>query len=89
MEKYTCKHCGAELTKVLMPPDTDWGVEYLMVCMNNDCGYYTRGWKRMKEVYNKKASYRYQLNTFTGYEGPIPVTSPEDYTGWVVKKVRV
>jgi hypothetical protein len=89
MDKLVCKHCQAELTKVLMPPDTDWGVEYLMVCMNDDCGYFIRGWKHMKEKYNKKASYRHQLNTFTGYEGPLPCTSKEDYTGWVVKKVRV
>jgi hypothetical protein len=86
MEKFKCKYCGATLDKVILPPENEWGVEYLMVCMNNECSYYVKGWEWMLEKYNVKASYRYKVNTFHGDDGPLSIRSPLDYTGWVVKK---
>ena len=88
MEIRKCKYCGCELDKVMMPPETDWGVEYFYVCMNDECEYYVKGWQWMYEKYNVKASYRYKYNPFQSDEGPIPVRSPEDYRGWVVPKIK-
>ncbi len=84
MEKTNCKYCGSELSKVQMPFDSDWGVEYLMVCLNDDCGYYSRGWDWMMNNYKVKSSYRYFCNTFTDYEGPLPVARPSDYKNEVI-----
>lgn len=86
METNKCKYCGVELQKVLMPPESDWGVEYFMVCMNDDCQYYVRGWKWMEENYRVKASYRYKFNPENNDEGPLPVRSAEDYKNFIVHK---
>lgn len=82
----SCKYCGNELSKVLLAPDNDWGVEFLMICLNDDCSYYQRGWNWMKEKYNVAASYRYKIDVSTGIEGPIPVISPGDFKNQVVLK---
>lgn len=76
MEKKTCKHCGKEMNVVAMPFDSDWGGEYLMVCFNDECSYYQRGWDWMAQNYKVKSSYRYRINPSNGSEGPIPVTNP-------------
>ncbi len=81
-----CKYCGKKMAKVLLPPDNDWGVEFLMICMNDECSYYVRGWNWMMEKYNVKASYRYKLDTATGIDGPIPVVTPDDFKNQMVVK---
>ncbi len=86
MEKVTCKYCGKEMDKVLMPPESDWQVEYFMICMNDDCPYYVRGWNWMKEQFKVNASYRNKYNPEDGTLMPIPVKSPDDMKDWVVKK---
>jgi len=79
-----CKHCGSTLKQVKMPPESDWNVPYQMICMNDECGYYQRGWDWMRQNYKVKASYRYRYNTFNGEDGPIPVFSPMDLKDLVV-----
>jgi hypothetical protein len=84
MEKKTCKYCGGELSKVLIPQESDWGVEFFMICMNDECSYYVKGWDWMQEQYKVKASYRYKYDPSSDIEGPIPVKSPNDMKDWVV-----
>ena len=89
MEKIKCKHCESEMTKVLIPPDSDWGVDFFWVCMNDECSYYVKGWDWMMKNFQVKASYRYKVNVYNNNEGgPMPVFSPDDLKGWVVKKFR-
>jgi hypothetical protein len=76
MEKNICKHCGKEMNRVAMPFDSDWGVEYLIVCLNDECSYYKRGWEWMQQNYNVTSSYRYRIDPTNGSDGPIPVTNP-------------
>lgn len=85
MEEKICKHCGKKMTKVLMPPDTDWGVEYFLICMNDDCQYYVRGWDWMKEKYQVTASYRHKYNPENDSFGPIPVKDPTDYKHYIAE----
>jgi hypothetical protein len=68
-----CPHCGDELKKWMVPEGSSWDDEFFQVCFNNDCGYFQRGWKWMKEQYNQNASYRYALNPTTGGSLMIPV----------------
>lgn len=84
MEKHVCKYCGKELEKVLIPPESKWGVEYFLVCMNDDCSYFLRGWEWMKNKYEVHASYRYKIDPVSKKEGPIPVKSFDDMKDWVV-----
>jgi len=79
-----CKYCNSKLRKVALPEDNDWGVDFLMVCMNDECGYYKRGWDWMWNHYQVKSSYRFHYNSITGYEGPLHVAKPEDYKNQII-----
>ena len=72
-----CPHCGETLTKWMVPDGASWDDEFFFVCFNNECPYYVRGWKWMKEQYNQEASYRYALNPNTGGSLMIPVWDEE------------
>ena len=76
-EQATCPHCGDELNQWEVPEGASWNDEFFLVCFNNDCPYYVRGWKWMKEQYNQKGSYRYALNPNTGGSLMIPVWDEE------------
>jgi hypothetical protein len=70
-----CAHCGSRLKKWRVPEDATWNEEHFWVCFNDDCPYYKRGWKWMKEHYNQHASYRYAVNPTNGSTMMIPVWS--------------
>jgi hypothetical protein len=76
-EPKTCPHCGGSLKKWLVPDEATWDDEFFLVCFNNDCPYYKRGWEWMKEQYNQQASYRYALNPNNGSSLMIPVWDAE------------
>ena len=71
----TCPHCGSRLRKWLVPEGASWSEEFLLVCFNDECSYYRKGWAWMKEQYNQVASYRYMVNPATGASSPLPVWS--------------
>jgi hypothetical protein len=81
-----CKHCGKELVKVMLPDESDWDVEFVLACMDDDCPYYVRGWEHMNENYKVKHSYHFFINPESGYEGPLPVSRPTDYKDRIVQK---
>ena len=53
-----CPHCGNLLNKWATPAESSWGEGFQCACFNDECSYYVRGWKWMKEKYNVNASYR-------------------------------
>jgi hypothetical protein len=73
----TCPHCGSQLKKMRVPPETAWGTEFVLVCFNDACSYYEGGWKWMKEAYNQRVSYRYMFNPTTNASSMIPVWSAD------------
>ncbi len=72
-----CPHCGQSLKKWLCPPETDWDVEYMFVCFNDECPYFIQGWEWMKNKFNQHVSYRYMFNPFNKTSGPLPVWSKD------------
>ena len=84
-KKYTCPHCGSELKKWQPPPATNWGFDCHLVCFNDDCPYYQKGWAHMEQNFQQRASYRYRLNPQTGTEGPLPVWSLDAHKDRIVE----
>jgi len=73
----TCPHCNATLKKWLVPDGASWDDEFFLVCFNNDCPYYQRGWDWMMKEFRQKASYRFTVNPSNGATLMIPVWSDD------------
>jgi len=85
MESIKCKYCGGELSKVAMSPMSDWNVEYMWICMNDECDYYTKGWDWMWNRFKVMVSYRYYYNPFHKTDGPFPVTKSSDLKDSIIQ----
>ena len=72
----TCPHCNAKLDRLGLP-DTAFDHDFDLVCFNDDCSYYVRGWVWMEQQFGVKTSYRYRTDPRSGHASPIPVWSPD------------
>jgi SAM-dependent methyltransferase len=69
-----CPHCGGKLSKLDVPqtPFTEWPGEYHLVCLDDECPYFLRGWETMGKQGNI-GSFRFMYDPFTGRAYPLPV----------------
>ena len=72
-----CHYCQEKLTKWTASDQSTWGPKPHLVCFNDDCSYYKKGWIWMLEQFQQKASYRFRYDPNTGESGPLPVWSPD------------
>ena len=74
-DTHTCPHCDSVLLPWRTPDDSTWGGEIRLVCFDDECPYFVRGWQVMMERQAVSASYRFLLDPKTGFTGPVPVWS--------------
>ncbi|MBN1213588.1 MAG: ogr/Delta-like zinc finger family protein [candidate division Zixibacteria bacterium] len=72
-----CPHCGQKMKNWVASPESSWGPRPQLVCFNDNCPYYVKGWEWMKVQFQQNLSYRYRYNPETGESGPLPVYSPD------------
>ncbi|HET8538551.1 MAG TPA: hypothetical protein VFL83_01635 [Anaeromyxobacter sp.] len=89
-----CPHCRAPLSRLGLDELMN-DHPYDLVCFNDECPYYVRGWTWMEQQYGVHASYRYRRDAANGLETPVPVWSsaalrdailPDDAAGAAVTK---
>ncbi len=78
-----CPHCGKSLASVWLP-ETLYEHEWHLVCFNDECPYYVRGWAWMEQQYGVRTSYRYRVERDNGHASPLPVWSPTALRGSIV-----
>jgi SAM-dependent methyltransferase len=75
--KYTlrCPHCEQRLLKWEVPqnPFTQWDVDFMYVCFNDECPYLVQGWEVMKQQGNSGISYRFTYNSYRDQCLSVPV----------------
>ncbi len=72
-----CPHCQVPLVRWANPPLTNWSGEFQLVCFNDACPYYVRGWAWMLQQFNVHVSYRHRVDPTNGETGPLPVWSAD------------
>lgn len=80
----TCPHCGSPLRPLQLPDTSGWEHGCDLVCFDDDCPYYVRGWTWMQSRFGVSSSYRYRVNPQTGSASPIGVWSPSALRNLIV-----
>ena len=59
-----CPYCSEKLLKWAVPqtPFTQWDVDFMYVCFNDECPYLVRGWEVMQRQGNRGMSFRFTYN---------------------------
>jgi len=83
-EVKVCPHCGSRL-KLWEPPDNSTWSSNQLVCFNDECPYFVRGWDHMMKTMEVKASYRYRYDPANGADGPLPCWSYEAHKDHIVE----
>ena len=70
-----CPHCELMLRKWEVPqnPFTQWDVDFMYVCFNDECPYLVQGWEVMKQQGNGGISYRFTYNSYRDRCLSVPV----------------
>ncbi len=70
-----CPHCEQGLLKWEVPqsPFTQWDVDFMYVCFNDECPYLVQGWEVMKQQGNSGISYRFTYNSYRDHCLSVPV----------------
>jgi SAM-dependent methyltransferase len=70
-----CPHCEQRLLKWAVPqnPFTEWDVDFMYMCFNDECPYLVRGWEVMQQQGNSGLSYRFTYNSYRDHCMSIPV----------------
>jgi hypothetical protein len=81
-----CPHCANLMQPWANPEMSSWSGEFQLVCFNDECPYYVRGWAWMESHYNVNVSYRYRFDPNTSECGPLPVWSKNALKDRILEK---
>jgi hypothetical protein len=88
-EKRFCPHCSGEMTLCHAPPvhvgdGLGWGSEYFLVCLNNSCPLFVKGWDHIANQYGHVGSYRHMAIPNTKETYSMMVATRDAFTGSIV-----
>jgi len=72
-----CPHCNQKMKKWRLPEGTTWPDDFFYVCFNDQCPYFVRGWQRMWDQQQTRASYRCRFDPYSNSFVPLPAWSSE------------
>ncbi|WP_130470204.1 hypothetical protein [Candidatus Magnetaquicoccus inordinatus] len=84
-----CRHCGQPMSKWLATHN-DWGdgmgfcTDIMLVCFNDECPIYVKGWNTLYDKYRKVGSVRHFYNPDDGFQGVLPVGHKDALRGDIV-----
>lgn len=84
----TCPHCGCELLRWNPPTEAGWEPEAHLVCFNDECPYYKKGWEHTMAAMKHRASYRYRYIPETEQVSPLPVWTEDALKDQIVPEDR-
>ncbi|MGZ6142364.1 MAG: hypothetical protein ACXWLM_03445 [Myxococcales bacterium] len=83
--KTACPHCGGRLQEFALPEAVfDHASDF--ACFNDECPYFVRGWVWMEEQYGVHASYRYRVDSRSGYASPLAVHTPSAFRSSIISE---
>ncbi|KJR40771.1 hypothetical protein MCHI_003342 [Candidatus Magnetoovum chiemensis] len=85
-----CPYCGQKMKKTETPPfnigeGLGWCEDFLYICFNDECSFYSKGWEHIMRNYGKTASYRCMCYPSSGNMDAICVYTPQALTGQIVE----
>jgi len=90
---FICPHCNRKMNKWQVPPfqfsdGLGWGTDHLYICFNDQCGFFTRSWGHMEEVYGQEMGYRCMCHPDSGEFMAIPAGSVDAMKGNIIDEIQ-
>ena len=85
-----CIHCGQPMLEWSASQNDfgdglGYGATMMLVCFNDDCPMYVKGWNSMFDRYGRVGSVRYFYNPDDGDNGVLPVAHRSALRGDIIK----
>jgi hypothetical protein len=90
-EPHVCRHCGQPMKK-WAASQNDFGdgmgfcADILLVCFNDDCPMYVKGWNSLYDTVRRVGSVRHFYNPEDGFQGVLPVGHRDALRGDIIEE---
>jgi hypothetical protein len=84
---FCCPYCGEKLKKWQVPQTvfTEWPNEFMYICLNDECSYFTQGWDAMAAM-GRHCSFRLMYDPITDSCNPIPISNASTLKDGIVEE---
>ncbi len=82
-----CPYCGERLKKWKVPQSvfTEWPNEFMYVCLNDACSYYSDGWEAMAAM-GRHCSFRLMYDPLTDTCNPLPLSNADKLRDGIIEE---